>query len=140
MSRWGRENDAANCGSCGNLCPPSKPVCRARKCRQCTNDEGCNGNLLTCCPDGCFNLRSDQNNRTLLPTNADLTAEVFAAAGLADAVRSLPIAQRDAVVARVVEERPYPEIAVAMACSELMVRQRVSRGLRNVRSQIEESR
>jgi RNA polymerase sigma factor (sigma-70 family) len=51
---------------------------------------------------------------------------------LGNAIRSLPRAQRDAVLARVVEERPYGEIAAAMACSELLVRQRVSRGLRNL--------
>jgi RNA polymerase sigma factor (sigma-70 family) len=55
---------------------------------------------------------------------------------IADAIRSLPAAQRDAVLARVVEERPYPEIAAAMSCSELLVRQRVSRALRTLRTQI----
>jgi RNA polymerase sigma factor (sigma-70 family) len=54
------------------------------------------------------------------------------------AVLSLPPAQRDAVLARVVQERPYAEIADEMRCSELLVRQRVSRGLRAVRAQIEE--
>jgi RNA polymerase sigma-70 factor (ECF subfamily) len=60
-------------------------------------------------------------------------------ARLGAAVRALPPGQRDAVLARVVEERPYGEIAATMACSEMVVRQRVSRGLRNLRSQIEES-
>jgi RNA polymerase sigma factor (sigma-70 family) len=61
-------------------------------------------------------------------------------ARLASAVQSLPANQRDAVLARVIEERPYHEIAVEMACSELLVRQRVSRGLRTLRTQIEEPR
>ena len=56
------------------------------------------------------------------------------------AVRSLPPEQRDAVLARVVEERSYAEIAAQMSCSEMLVRQRVSRGLRNLRSQIKESK
>lgn len=56
------------------------------------------------------------------------------------AMRSLPPEQRDAVVARVVDERPYAEIAAEMSCSELVVRKRVSRGLRTLRSQIKESR
>jgi RNA polymerase sigma factor (sigma-70 family) len=56
------------------------------------------------------------------------------------ALRSLPPEQRDAVLARVVDERPYSEIAVEMSCSEMLVRQRVSRGLRHLRSQIKESR
>lgn len=59
-------------------------------------------------------------------------------ARLQAAVAALPADQRDAVLARVVDERPYAEIAGAMACSELVVRQRVSRGLRTLRSQIEE--
>jgi RNA polymerase sigma-70 factor (ECF subfamily) len=54
------------------------------------------------------------------------------------AVAALPEAQRDAVLARVVDERSYQEIAAQMACSELLVRQRVSRGLKTLRSQIEE--
>jgi len=49
-----------------------------------------------------------------------------------------PPAERDAVLARVVQDRPYAEIADEMRCSELLVRQRVSRGLRALRAQIEE--
>jgi RNA polymerase sigma factor (sigma-70 family) len=56
------------------------------------------------------------------------------------ALRALPPTQRDAVLARVVDERPYAEIAAEMRCSELLVRQRVSRGLRALRAQIEEAR
>jgi DNA-directed RNA polymerase specialized sigma24 family protein len=55
-------------------------------------------------------------------------------------MRSLPSEQRHAVLARVVDERPYAEIAAQMSCSELVARQRVSRGLKNLRSHIEESR
>jgi RNA polymerase sigma factor (sigma-70 family) len=76
--------------------------------------------------------------------DADL-AHVEELAGAVDqrqldaAVDALPAAQRAAVVARVVQERPYAEIAVEMSCSELLVRQRVSRGLRTLRSQIKET-
>jgi RNA polymerase sigma-70 factor (ECF subfamily) len=59
-------------------------------------------------------------------------------ARLAAAVDALPPSQRDAVLARVVDEKTYPEIAAAMDCSELLVRQRVSRGLRTLRTHIEE--
>jgi RNA polymerase sigma factor (sigma-70 family) len=59
---------------------------------------------------------------------------------LESAMRSLPPEQREAVLARIVEERPYSEIASEMSCSELVVRQRVSRGLKSLRSQIKESR
>ncbi len=55
------------------------------------------------------------------------------------ALRALPPTQRDAVLARVVDERPYAEIAAEMRCSELLVRQRVSRGLRALRAQIKEA-
>jgi RNA polymerase sigma factor (sigma-70 family) len=55
------------------------------------------------------------------------------------AVEALPSPQRDAVLLRVVAERPYAEIAASMACSEMLVRQRVSRGLRALRSHLEET-
>jgi RNA polymerase sigma-70 factor (ECF subfamily) len=59
-------------------------------------------------------------------------------ARLHDALASLPKTQCDAVLSRVVEERAYSEIAAAMKCSEHLVRQRVSRGLRTMRTHIEE--
>jgi len=63
-----------------------------------------------------------------------------AAAALEDALARLPVAQRDAVLARIVQERAYAEIATTMRCSELLVRQRVSRGLRRLRAEMEERR
>jgi RNA polymerase sigma-70 factor (ECF subfamily) len=62
------------------------------------------------------------------------------AAGVAleDALRRLPAEQRDAVLARVVDERAYADIAGEMHCSEMLVRQRVSRGLRSLRAEMEE--
>jgi RNA polymerase sigma-70 factor (ECF subfamily) len=66
--------------------------------------------------------------------------EEMADAGAAEAALSaLPAAQRDAVLARVVHELPYADIADRMRCSELLVRQRVSRGLRALRAQIKEA-
>ena len=50
-------------------------------------------------------------------------------------VDQLPPEQRDAVVARVVEERSYREIAARLNCSQAVVRQRVSRGLARVRNE-----
>lgn len=61
-------------------------------------------------------------------------------AALELAIESLPADQREAVFARVLDERPYPEIAAEMRCSELLARQRVSRGLRKLRLQMKESR
>jgi RNA polymerase sigma-70 factor (ECF subfamily) len=82
----------------------------------------------------------------LVLDDADLARvqETVRAAGeeseLDAAVQALPAAQRDALLARVVDERPYAEIAAQMACSELLVRQRVSRGLRTLRSRMEDPR
>jgi RNA polymerase sigma-70 factor (ECF subfamily) len=53
-------------------------------------------------------------------------------------IRELPAEQRKAVVARVVDERSYEEIAAELQCSESVVRQRVSRGLGTLRSELEE--
>jgi RNA polymerase sigma-70 factor (ECF subfamily) len=53
-------------------------------------------------------------------------------------VEELPERQRDAVRSRVVEEREYADIARELNCSELVVRQRVSRGLSRLREQLKE--
>lgn len=45
----------------------------------------------------------------------------------------LPPDQRDAVRSRILEERGYEEIATDLECSQAVVRQRVSRGLRALR-------
>lgn len=52
---------------------------------------------------------------------------------------SLPTAERDAVRARVVEDRTYDSIAAEMRCSELVVRKRVSRGLARLRNEWKET-
>jgi RNA polymerase sigma factor (sigma-70 family) len=49
----------------------------------------------------------------------------------------LPAEQRQAVSARVLEERSYPDIAGELETSELVVRQRVSRGLSTLRAELE---
>ena len=53
-------------------------------------------------------------------------------------VNALPEAERQAVKARVLEERSYAEIAADLRCSEQVVRKRVSRGLARVREQVKE--
>ena len=53
-------------------------------------------------------------------------------------VAGLPDDQRRALMIRVVEERSYEEIGTELECSPLAARQRVSRGLRTLRSQMEE--
>jgi RNA polymerase sigma-70 factor (ECF subfamily) len=64
----------------------------------------------------------------------DLSRGLHASALVAD----LPENQRAAVLARVVRERDYGEIAAQLQVSESVVRQRVSRGLAVVRTRLEE--
>ena len=71
----------------------------------------------------------------------DHTAETIARLGSGDghawlALASLPNEQRQAIEARVLDEREYPDIADELRCSEALVRQRVSRGLRAVRTRL----
>lgn len=48
-------------------------------------------------------------------------------------VQELPAQQRDAITARVIDERSYGEIASELGLSEQVVRKRVSRGLSRLR-------
>jgi RNA polymerase sigma factor (sigma-70 family) len=57
---------------------------------------------------------------------------------VAELVEALPEEQRDAIMRRVVDERTYEDIADELCCSPSVVRQRVSRGLRSLRSKLEE--
>lgn len=52
------------------------------------------------------------------------------------ALAKLPDEQREAIQARVLDEREYAEIAGELQCSEAVVRQRVSRGLRALRTRL----
>jgi len=51
----------------------------------------------------------------------------------------LPSDQREAIRGRVLDERGYPELAASLACSPSVVRQRVSRGLRNLRTRLDKT-
>jgi RNA polymerase sigma-70 factor (ECF subfamily) len=69
----------------------------------------------------------------------ELTA--LASAGtkpLEEMLDRLPPDQRDALRARVIEERGYKELAVDMAVSEATVRKRVSRALATLRADLED--
>src|SRR3954447_22717998 len=63
---------------------------------------------------------------------ADATAAV-----LQEGLAALSQDQREAVLARVLDEREYAEIASAARTSESVVRKRVSRGLAGLRSRME---
>src|SRR4051812_49155141 len=52
------------------------------------------------------------------------------------ALEDLPQEQAQAVRGRVLDERGYDELARALDCSESVVRQRVSRGLKTLRTQL----
>jgi RNA polymerase sigma-70 factor (ECF subfamily) len=60
-----------------------------------------------------------------------------AAAGAAAMLEVLPSEQRLAVQARVLDERPYDEIATELRCSESVVRKRVSRGVQAIKARME---
>ena len=57
-----------------------------------------------------------------------------------DSWTELPADQRTAVQARVLDERPYPEIASELGTSETAVRMRVSRGLASLRGRLRNAR
>jgi RNA polymerase sigma factor (sigma-70 family) len=52
------------------------------------------------------------------------------------ALAALPEQQRQAIHAHVVQERDYADIAGELRCSEAVIRQRVSRGLRTLRARL----
>ena len=58
------------------------------------------------------------------------------AASLAALLAELPPEQREALQARIVEERDYRDLAAEWRCSEAVVRQRVSRGLTTLRRRL----
>lgn len=59
---------------------------------------------------------------------------------LVELMDRLPADQREALRLRVIDERDYLEIARELECSEAVVRQRVSRATRSLRSMREEER
>ncbi|MCP9490246.1 MAG: sigma-70 family RNA polymerase sigma factor [Solirubrobacteraceae bacterium MAG38_C4-C5] len=63
-------------------------------------------------------------------------AEVEGDNRMLELVAALPPDLRDAVVARVVHERDYRDIALQLRCSQSVVRKRVSRGLARLRSEL----
>jgi RNA polymerase sigma factor (sigma-70 family) len=89
---------------------------------------------------GCVERRAQRRlgMERVTPTADDL-ARIEALAGDETAtllVAGLAPEQRDAVVAHVVDDRSYEEIAAELHTSEAVVRKRVSRGLRAVREKM----
>jgi len=54
-------------------------------------------------------------------------------------VAALPVEQREAIQARVLDQRSYGEIAGELRCSEAVVPQRVHRGLDRLRERFKET-
>jgi RNA polymerase sigma-70 factor (ECF subfamily) len=82
----------------------------------------------------------DRARRRLGMEAIELTDEGVASLEGSDLLGALPADQRDAVQARIVDERDYSEIAAELRCSEQVVRKRVSRGLERLRTQMEGER
>ncbi len=61
-------------------------------------------------------------------------------ASVLELLEALPPEQRDAVRARILDDRDYDDIAAGSHSSEMAVRQRVSRGLRTLRTEMEKAR
>lgn len=74
-------------------------------------------------------LTDDAIDRVEALADAERGAEV-----LHDLLEQLPPEQHDAVRSYIVDERPYEDIATDLECSQAVVRQRVSRGLRTLRT------
>lgn len=75
--------------------------------------------------------------RIVLTDEALERIEAVAGGEALQLLESLPADQRDAIRARVLDGRGYGEIAAELHCSELVVRQRVSRGVRALRMRME---
>jgi RNA polymerase sigma-70 factor (ECF subfamily) len=76
-----------------------------------------------------FELDSGQAER--------IEASVASDQWVTDLLEGLPPEQQQAIRARILDERPYHEIADRMQTSELVVRKRVSRGLASLRERLE---
>jgi RNA polymerase sigma factor (sigma-70 family) len=66
--------------------------------------------------------------------------ELLADTPAVEAAETLPADQRAALLARHVDGESYADIAERLSCSESVVRQRVSRGLRSLRTRLEDTR
>ena len=77
--------------------------------------------------------RALQMQPLVIDDEAMAVIERVAAEGALELLDALPDDQRDAVVARHIDDRDYSQIAAELACSESVVRQRVSRGVKALR-------
>jgi RNA polymerase sigma-70 factor (ECF subfamily) len=75
----------------------------------------------------------------LILSDADLERidEIGAGTRVEALVDGLPVEQRQAVIARILDECDYAEVAETLACSQMVARKRVSRGLAALRARLE---
>jgi RNA polymerase sigma-70 factor (ECF subfamily) len=59
--------------------------------------------------------------------------------GVLALLQLLPMDQREAIRARILDEKAYPEVAEQLRCSEPVARKRVSRGLAALRNRLEDT-
>jgi len=81
-------------------------------------------------------------NAYLLPEDDAVVSRLDAGplrADLLRALEALPVEQREAVALRVIHERSYDEVAIALGITAATARQRVSRGLRGMRARMSEA-
>jgi RNA polymerase sigma-70 factor (ECF subfamily) len=67
---------------------------------------------------------------------AERSTETETPQRVGEAVARLPLSQRRLVVMRVVEERPYREIARELGCNEAACKMRLSRALQRLRDEL----
>jgi len=65
-------------------------------------------------------------------------AAAASSGGIEELLADLPAAEREAVLAHVIDEESYEQMSARMACSKAVVRQRVHRGLSRLRKKIKE--
>jgi RNA polymerase sigma factor (sigma-70 family) len=75
--------------------------------------------------------------QVLTEADRDSYAHLLQSGDALDALADLPESERDAVLARVVNDRSYAEIASALGLSQATARKRVSRGLARLRTRLE---
>ena len=68
----------------------------------------------------------------------DQLADIARGREALDLLEHLPDAQRQAIRAHIMDEKDYTEIASSLQCSSSVVRQRVSRGLATLRTQLDQ--
>lgn len=75
----------------------------------------------------------------LTDADRDSYAHLLTGSEARDALADLPQPEREAVLARVVEDFSYAEIARALGLTEVATRKRVSRGLARLRTRLEKT-